>query len=175
MRVVPAGRLGWLAGSLALACVLVAAGKWTAYRRLAVLSPPACDPTVAAACTVALPRGGKLSVSLQPRPVRVFEEFAVRVVLDGLRASTVEIDFDNIDFDVGYRRRRLAGNGQVFAERTTLHMCSAGGSLWRLTLIVHDARSGEPFSVPFRFKLPGVGPTAHEALGGGDTAANDAE
>lgn len=121
---------------------------------ITTLAPSSCDPSVAEYCDVQLPQGGQLRLSMQPRPLRALQEFAVDVELSGASAERVELDLDGVDMSMGHNRSLLQGTGSRFAGRANLAICTTDSMSWQATVTVHGLR-GTPASVsiPFRFEV----------------------
>ena len=117
---------------------------------LTVSPDPACDLQVQA-CVVALPDGGSLSLELATRPVPLVKPFDVQVVVDGLAARRVAVDFSGIEMNMGVIRPELAalGNGR-YAASTALPICVTGTMDWQVTVLLDTAR--QRIAIPFRLR-----------------------
>ncbi|MCX8085828.1 MAG: hypothetical protein N3C63_02890 [Rhodocyclaceae bacterium] len=117
---------------------------------LVALPPPACD-LARTPCEAALPQGGRLMLSVTPRPIPVATPIALLVTLEGLSAERVEVDFAGVEMNMGYLRPRLkpAGAGRFIGE-TTLPVCVTGRMTWQATVLVEAG--GGRLAVPFRFE-----------------------
>lgn len=102
-------------------------------------------------CSVALPEGGRLEVSLEPRPVSSLAPIRVSVSVAGLQVGRVEVDFQGVDMNMGLQRMPLqaAGPGR-FSGEATLPVCATGQMLWQATVLIESGRKN--ISVPFRFE-----------------------
>lgn len=141
--------------ALALACIIVAGHKLSARWRSAdatVLPRSPCDPS-ARECTIALPIGGQLSLSIEPRPVRALEKLALTVKVAGLHARQIEIDFDGANMSMGYNRPVLEGSNGVFSGQTILPVCVTGTMTWKATVLVTTEQGR--FAAPFQFEVAG--------------------
>ncbi len=141
--------------ALALACLLVAGYKlsaaWRAPRAMTVPAP-ACTPSERD-CSVTLPGGGQLTLSITPRPIRALQTLNLFVIFSNARADLVEIDFDGADMSMGYNRPRLAGQGKEFTGTTILPVCVTGTMTWRATVLA--SIDGKLIAVPFLFDVAG--------------------
>lgn len=141
--------------ALALACVVVAgvklSAKWRATDAV-VLPPPACDLSNDA-CSAPLPQGGRLTLSIEPRPIRPLQPLALNATLTGANATRLKIDFDGVDMRMGYNRPTLTGDGKHFTGTTTLPVCVTGTMTWKATVLI-TTDTGR-IAQPFRFVVPG--------------------
>lgn len=141
--------------ALALACVVVAgyklATRWhsTDATRLPRSS---CNPS-AQDCTVPLPHGGQLRLSITPRPIRALQKLSIEVKMTGVKAERVEIDFDGADMSMGYNRPVLSGNGEDFSGQVILPVCITGTMTWTATVVATTGK--EQIAAPFHFELIG--------------------
>lgn len=146
-----------LIGLLLIALVVVAGYKLSPLllpkADLAVQPDPGCDLN-RQACTVALPDGGQVELSLGTRPVPLVRPFAVTVAARGVSPSRVEVDFEGVDMKMGLNRPLLAAQGGGrFAGEATLPACITGGMDWQATVLVEaDSRR---IAIPFRFATGG--------------------
>jgi len=141
--------------ALALACAAVIGYKLSArwHSTGAILLPrPSCDPSVED-CTIPLPRGGQLTLSIAPRPVRALQKLSLQVEIAGMKAEKVEIDFDGVDMSMGYNRPVLSGDGGRFSGQATLPICVTGTMTWKATVVV--TTENERFAAPFHFEVAG--------------------
>ncbi len=141
--------------ALALACITVIgyklSGRWHATK--AVLLPrSSCNPSQQD-CTITLPHGGQLRLSVTPRPIRALQKFSVEVKMTGVKAESMEIDFDGVDMSMGYNRPVLPGDGEVFSGQAILPVCITGAMTWKATVVVTTQEGS--FAVPFLFEVPG--------------------
>lgn len=106
------------------------------------------------ACAAALPGGGKIEITLDPKPVPKAGPMRVTLVLQGLKASHADVDFQGVEMNMGLHRLALmaAGDGR-FAGETTLPVCVTGSMLWQATVQLEAER--KIISVPFRFESGG--------------------
>lgn len=131
-----------------------AAGYWFSPLLLpksdiAVTADAACD-LHRQACGAALPDGGRLELSITPRPIPMVRPLSVEVRVSGIDADKVEIDFTGIDMNMGYNRPQLApaGDGR-FTGSASLPVCITGSMAWQATVLLESGR--RRISIPFRF------------------------
>lgn len=110
---------------------------------------PACD-LHRQSCGATLPDGGRIELSIAPRPIPMVQPLAVEVRISGLEAKKAAIDFAGIGMNMGYNRPELpaAGPGR-FAGSASLPVCITGTMAWQATLLLETDR--QRISVPFRF------------------------
>ena len=102
-------------------------------------------------CSTALPEGGVLEMSLEPRPVPSSAPVQVSVVLRGLQPDKVEVDFQGVEMNMGLHRLPLVDKGGGrFGGETTLPVCVTGKMVWQATVRLEAGR--KDISVPFRFE-----------------------
>ncbi len=102
------------------------------------------------ACSVALPSGGKIQLTMGTRPVPLVKPFEVQVTTTGLSPSRVEIDFAGVDMNMGMNRPQLTerGTGNYTAE-VTLPVCITGQMDWQATVLLESGN--ERIAIPYRF------------------------
>lgn len=102
------------------------------------------------ACVADLPGGGRLELTLSPRPVPLLSPFRVEARVRSVAVARVEIDFAGAEMNMGYNRLPLVAQGNgVFAAEATLPVCVSGRMDWLATVIVDTGR--QRVSVPYRF------------------------
>lgn len=134
--------------------VIGAAGYWFSPLLLptadvAATADAGCD-LHRQACGAALPDGGRLELSITPRPIPMVRPLSVDVRVSGIDVGKVEIDFVGIDMNMGYNRPQLtpAGVGR-FTGSASLPVCITGSMAWQATVLLESGR--RRISVPFRF------------------------
>ena len=127
--------------------------------KLSPMLPPKADVTVQPdpvcnlqreACSVALPSGGKIQLTMGTRPVPLVKPFEVQVTTTGLSPSRVEIDFAGVDMNMGMNRPQLTerGTGNYTAE-VTLPVCITGQMDWQATVLLESGN--DRIAIPYRF------------------------
>ncbi len=101
-------------------------------------------------CGAVLPSGGRLTLSLMPRPIPVAQPVEMAVSVEGMSPDRVQIDFAGVDMAMGFTRPTLkaAGSGR-FTGSTTLPVCVTGRMTWQATILLETG--GQRMAVPFRF------------------------
>ena len=115
------------------------------------VAEPGCD-LQRRACSAALPQGGRLELSITPRPIAFLQPLRVEVTVSGVQPRKVEVDFAGESMNMGYNRSELpaTGPGHHVGE-TSLPVCVTGRMTWVATVIVETDR--QRIAVPFRFDV----------------------
>ena len=106
-------------------------------------------------CTAILADGGKVELSIEPRPVPALKPLRVRANFSGIEVRKAEIDFAGTEMKMGYNRPQLArqaesaAGGSHFAGNANLPVCITGGMEWEATLLVDTGKA--VIAQPFRF------------------------
>ncbi len=102
------------------------------------------------ACSARLPDGGRMELSILPRPIPMVTTLQVEVKTMGYAADRVEVDFAGVDMNMGLNRFVLApttaGN---FSAEAALPVCVTGNMQWQATVLLDGGRSR--IAIPFRF------------------------
>ena len=110
---------------------------------------PGCD-LQRSACTAALPQGGRLELSITPRPIAFLQALRVEVTVSGIEPRKVEVDFAGASMNMGYNRSELTATGRgSHVGETSLPVCVSGSMTWVATVMVETDR--QRIAVPFRF------------------------
>lgn len=118
-----------------------------------VFPDPGCNLQVQN-CTVSLPSGGTVELSLGARAVPLVKPFAIEVATQGLVAERVEVDFVGIDMNMGYNRPELLKRADGrFVGEATLPVCISGHMDWQATLLIESGN--QRIAVPYRFSTGG--------------------
>jgi hypothetical protein len=141
---------------LAIACLAVVAYKLaprqTADAGLVLDAPTGCDLNVSR-CAIDLPDGGRLELSVTPRPIPVVKPLQIEVRVSGTSARPVELDLSGRTMDMVPNRSPLvpAGDG-IYHGSAMLPVCVTGLMDWRATLSVSTARGR--MAARFDFSAP---------------------
>ncbi|HEX8961464.1 MAG TPA: hypothetical protein VF801_00565 [Rhodocyclaceae bacterium] len=141
--------------AIVAALLLVAAGGYY----FSPLLLPKADVTAAAdpgcslherACGAAVPGGGRIELSMAPRPIPNVQPLTAEVTLAGLTANKVVLDLAGAKMNMGVNRVELApvAPGR-FAGTSSLPVCVTGSMDWIATVMVETGT--QRISVPFRF------------------------
>ena len=141
--------------AIVLALLLVgAAGYWFSPLLLpksdVTANPePGCD-LQRQACGAELPGGGRVELSIAPRPIPNMQPLAIEVRVTGVAAKKAALDLAGAAMNMGYNRAELAAsdNGR-FKGSVSLPVCVTGAMTWRATVLLETDR--QRIAVPFRF------------------------
>jgi hypothetical protein len=112
---------------------------------------PGCD-LQQRACPATLPQGGRLELSVTPRPIPFLRPLRVDVSITGVEARKVEVDFAGATMNMGYNRTELAATGPGrHSGETSLPVCVSGSMAWVATVMIETDR--QRIAVPFRFDV----------------------
>lgn len=115
---------------------------------VAVQPDPGCD-LQQGPCGAVLP-GGRLSLSLTPQPIPLAAPLEASVLLAGIEAESVTVDFAGVEMNMGLNRYVLTASGAGrYSASVTLPVCVSGRMLWQATVLVEAGR--QRIAVPFRF------------------------
>lgn len=119
---------------------------------LPIVSAPlntSCD-LHAGPCSSVVPGGGKIELSIEPRPIPLLRPLNLVVKTQGLEAHRVEIDFIGVDMNMGFNRPELKREkDNRFAGQATLPVCITGRMEWQATVLVTS--DNITAAAPFRF------------------------
>ncbi|MER2518468.1 MAG: hypothetical protein ABTR92_19085 [Candidatus Accumulibacter phosphatis] len=104
-------------------------------------------------CTAALPDGGQLEFSIEPRPVPALKPLQLQATVSGGEVRRVEVDFAGTEMKMGYNRPQLTSepsNSQHFSGVASLPVCITGSMEWDATVLVDTGKA--LVAVPFRFQ-----------------------
>jgi hypothetical protein len=97
-----------------------------------------------------VPGGGRIELSIAPRPIPMVAPLVVEVKLAGIAPAKVEVDFAGVDMNMGFNRPELAAAGPgLFRSEAMLPVCVTGKMAWQATVIVEADR--QRIAAPFRF------------------------
>ena len=104
----------------------------------------------AGACVSVLPNGGKVSFSLSPKDIPILRPLKLQVKIEGVKASTVEVDFVGIGMEMGYNRSTLEADGQnQFTGKAILPVCVRSKMDWEAKVLLKTDTG--IVMAPFRF------------------------
>ena len=113
------------------------------------VAEPGCD-LQKRPCKAALPEGGRLELSITPRPIPFLQALRVEVSVDGIKPNKVAVDFAGASMNMGYNRSELAlASPGRYAGVASLPVCVSGGMSWVATVMIETGR--QQIAVPFRF------------------------
>lgn len=111
---------------------------------------PGCD-LHRGPCEARFPGGGRLQVSVAPRPIPLVTPVTIEVRLGGIAAETVEVDLSSPDMYMGYNRRMLAAQGDGrYTGRAVLPVCVRDRMRWQLQVTARTRQGA--FGARFDFE-----------------------
>lgn len=115
------------------------------------IAEPGCD-LQRRACPATLPGGGRIELSITPRPIPFLQALRVEVAVSGIEPRKVAVDFAGESMNMGYNRSELAAAGAGrHAGEASLPVCVSGGMTWVATVVVETDR--QRIAVPYRFDV----------------------
>lgn len=104
-------------------------------------------------CTVALPDGGKITLSFSPRPIRPLRAFTAHLAVHDVEVRSAEIDFDGTTMKMGYYRPRLNPVDGGYSAEAMLPVCVTGTMEWAATILLRTPHGS--LAIPFHFEVSG--------------------
>ena len=110
---------------------------------------PSCD-IQQGSCQAVFPGGGRVTLSIVPRPIQAMKPLEIEVVTDGLDALAVEVDFRGLGMNMGYNRPRLEKQAEGrYAGTGMLAICVMDRMAWEATVLA--TTDDGIMAAPFRF------------------------
>jgi len=101
-------------------------------------------------CTTSLANGASVSLLLTPNTIRVLHPLLLKVVVEGINISTVNIDFRGISMDMGYNSLTLSKDQEgVFVGETILPACTHLEMKWEARILLSTEQG--VIMAPFQF------------------------
>lgn len=119
---------------------------------------PECDLR-AGPCTVEFNDGRSVRFAIAPDDIPVVQPLEFDVLTSGIDASSVEVDFQGVDMNMGYNRSQLKSEGEGrFSGTGMLPVCVRYAMEWEAKVLLHT--NGGILAAPFRFitVTPGMEP-----------------
>ncbi|MCW9014539.1 MAG: hypothetical protein OQL06_12210 [Gammaproteobacteria bacterium] len=116
---------------------------------IAQIEPDNCD-LQKHACSLAIPGGGKITLSITPRPIPLLTKFDITVDIESIEANGITIDFQGTTMNMGLNRvdlkphtnNRYKGNG-------VLPVCILNSMEWKA--LVYVKTDAGMYVAPFIF------------------------
>jgi hypothetical protein len=147
-------RLLWLFAGLLLVLVCGVA----IYKAQPILFPkitqsaavdPDCDLRTAP-CISSLIDGARVRFEIEPREIPLVKPLQLQVLLEGLNADKVEVDFSGVDMNMGFNRVALhPGKKGEFIGKGMLPVCVRDAMEWEAKVLITTPQG--LISVPYRF------------------------
>ena len=111
---------------------------------------PSCD-IQKSACRAVFPDGGRVTLSVLPRPIEALKPLEIRVTTEGLDAQAIEVDFRGLGMNMGYNRPRLEKRGDgEYSGSGMLAICVMERMPWEATVLA--TTEDGVMAAPFRFE-----------------------
>ncbi len=102
------------------------------------------------ACTSTLPNGAKVTISISPNDIPILRPLELKVDIEGVQVSKVEVDFIGIGMEMGYNRPKLeTENTSHFKGKAILPVCVRSKMDWEARVLLHTEKG--LMMAPFRF------------------------
>ena len=102
-------------------------------------------------CQAMFPDGGRISLSIDPRPFQGLQPLQIQVTTEGLDAQEVAVDFRGLGMSMGYNRPRLKKEAEgQFSGAGMLSVCVLQRMTWEATVLAKSDRG--VMAAPFRFE-----------------------
>ncbi|MCW8889277.1 MAG: hypothetical protein OQL20_01295 [Sedimenticola sp.] len=128
-----------------------------AYKALPILNPEVgavapldehCD--LRSGPCVSSVSGGRISFAIKTTGIPLVKPLALEVVLDGIEASKVEVDFIGLGMEMGFNRPQLQAQGEGrYTGTGMLPVCIRVAMEWEARVLVTTAEG--LIAAPFRF------------------------
>ena len=111
---------------------------------------PSCD-LQHTDCQVAFPNGGRVRLSVTPRPIQGLKPLQIRVQTEGVQARAVEVDFRGLGMNMGYNRPQLKQESATeYSGMGVLSSCILERMTWEATVLLKTADG--VMAAPFQFE-----------------------
>jgi hypothetical protein len=101
-------------------------------------------------CKLAFADGGSVSLLISPKTIPLLERLHVRVEVEGIPVSKVEIDFSGVGIDMGYNRPELkALTKTTFVSDAFLPVCTLSEMDWNAKVLLHTDKG--LLMAPYKF------------------------
>jgi hypothetical protein len=102
------------------------------------------------ACTLSLPTGGQITLSIEPRPVPVVTPLQFAVQAKGIELEKAELDFSGVSMNMGYNRFTLKPDGSGgYTGSGILPVCIRNRMDWEASVLLTTPE--RVLIAPFRF------------------------
>lgn len=109
-----------------------------------------CD-LQAGGCESRFPDGGRVSFSIEPRPIVSLKSLQLKVQVAGLEVQAVAVDFRGLGMNMGFNRPHLQQDAEgEYSGTGVLAACIVDRMAWEATVLV-TTRDGV-YAFPFRFE-----------------------
>jgi len=138
---------------LVLAILLAVSYKLKDFLKPSVMASAVLDESCdlrRGTCTSDLPTGGKITFSIDPNDIPILRPLQLKVEMEGVEVSKVEVDFIGIGMEMGYNRPTLKSVDKThFSGRAILPVCVRSKMDWEARILLHTEKG--LIMAPFRF------------------------
>ena len=132
-----------LSGLLIVTMLLVAYYKIELAQKNTIISRVEPDRTCdlqKTACSLAIPGGGDVTLSIEPRPSPLVQNLTIKVVSSELNAETVAVDFKGTTMNMGPNSVTLkTRQGNAFSGTGMLPVCIRNQMEWQADVYVQTS------------------------------------
>ena len=103
-------------------------------------------------CSAALPGGGRITLTFEPRPVKPMTEFRFRLVAEGVSEKAIKkaaLSFTGVGMNMGLNRFALKRDNGAFVGKGILPVCVRNRMDWEVQARITTEKG--VFAAPFRF------------------------
>ena len=103
-------------------------------------------------CQSLFPGGSRVSLSIEPRPIKGLKPLQIQVQTEGIKTQSVEVDFRGIGMNMGYNRPKLKRESEGnYSGTWVLAACALERMFWEATVLIKNDQG--VMSAPFRFEV----------------------
>lgn len=101
------------------------------------------------ACSLKLPNGGEVTLSIEPRPIPLVQTFNIKVQTESIAAEAVTVDFKGTTMNMGPNNVSLVQHADNFSGQGMLPVCVRNSMEWQADVYVQT--NDGVFVAPFIF------------------------
>ncbi len=101
------------------------------------------------ACLLKLPNGGQVSLSITPNNIPVLQPLELNVMINNIKASSIEVDFVGINMDMGYNRSKLKKIDEQHFKGNVIIPACVSKMEWEARVLLQTDKGVS--MAPFRF------------------------
>jgi hypothetical protein len=117
----------------------------------AAVSDPSCD-LQRRDCQGVFSDGGRITLSIEPRPIQPLRSLRLRVTTEGVEPRAVAVNFSGVDMDMGYNRFSLIEQSPGdFQGSGMLALCIRERMAWEATVLAETVEG--LVTASFRFDV----------------------
>ena len=110
---------------------------------------PSCDLRQGK-CQSPLPNGGRVSLSITPKTLPILYPLELKVAVEGVKVSKIDVSFVGVDMDMGYNHTKLeAIDEHHFKGKAVIPVCVRSKMEWEARVLLYTNKG--LIMAPFRF------------------------